>query len=117
MFDMAATIFQHALNESGHKHMLTYSKATIDQRNTRKRNITWCNPWYNINVKAKLGRKFFQLLEQSFPSAHQLHTIFNRNSVKLSYSCMPNMKNIIQANNNNEIMGEYESKNQISTAT
>ena len=95
---------------------LTCSKTTTGKRKPRKRNIIWYNPPYNMNVKTKPGRKFFQILEYSFPKTHQLHTIFNRNTVKLSYSCMPNMKNIIQANNN-KIMREYKNNNRSTTAT
>ena len=30
-----------------------------------------------------------------FPKKHKLHQIFNRNNVKVSYSCLPNVSNII----------------------
>ena len=30
---------------------------------------------------------------------HKLHQIFNRNNVKVSYSCLPNVSNIIQSHN------------------
>ena len=35
----------------------------------------------------------------SFPEGHALKPIFNRNTLKLSYSCMPNVKNAIDAHN------------------
>ena len=34
-----------------------------------------------------------------FPKENKLHKIFNRNNVKISYSCMDNMTNIINAHN------------------
>ena len=35
---------------------------------------------------------------QAFPPHHRLHKIINRNSIKLSYSCMPNIGDIIMHN-------------------
>ena len=34
-----------------------------------------------------------------FPPHHKLHKSFNRNNVKISYSCLPNIKSIINAYN------------------
>ena len=34
-----------------------------------------------------------------FPRYHKFYMLFNKNKVKVSYSCMPNMKNIINAYN------------------
>ena len=34
-----------------------------------------------------------------FPQSHPLHRILNKNTIKLSYSCMPNMHNVISAHN------------------
>ena len=48
---------------------------------------------------ATLENKFFHLLDRCFPPGHQLHKLLNRNTVKLSYSCMPNVKQIISAHN------------------
>ena len=39
------------------------------------------------------------LLKDPFPAGHKLRKIFNRNTVKLSYSCMPNVKQIINGHN------------------
>ena len=37
-----------------------------------------------------------KLIDKHFPRHHKFHKLFNRNNVKLSYSCMPSMKNVIQ---------------------
>ena len=42
---------------------------------------------------------YFKLLQLHFPKRHPLHSIFNRNTVKLSYSCSTNMDNILKAHN------------------
>ena len=46
-----------------------------------------------------LGRKFLCIVGKCFPKIHPLHKIFNRHTLKLSYSCMPNMKSTIASHN------------------
>ena len=58
-------------------------------------NVIWFNPPYNSNVKTNIGHKFLQAIDDCFPKNNPLHKIFNRNTLKLSYSCMPNIRNII----------------------
>ena len=40
------------------------------------------------------------LLSKHFPASHRLSKIINKNTIKLSYSSMPNMANIIKSINN-----------------
>ena len=56
-----------------------------------KRQIIWFNPPFNLKIKIKIGKLFLNPLEKHFPSHNKLHKLFNRNTVKISYSCMPNM--------------------------
>ena len=65
----------------------------------RKRNIIWFNPLYSSNVVTKVGKHFLSLLDKHFPPYNKFHKIFNRNTVKISYSCLPNMKTIINSHN------------------
>ena len=39
------------------------------------------------------------IVDKYFPKNHPLNKIFNRHTLKLSYSCMPNMKTIIASHN------------------
>ena len=39
------------------------------------------------------------LINRSFSTGHKLRKIFNRNTLKLSYSCMPNVKQLIDGHN------------------
>ena len=52
-----------------------------------------------MNVSTNIGRNFLNLIDKHFPSHHKLHKIFNRNTVKVSYSCMRNVKSIITKHN------------------
>ena len=81
---------------------LTYdSDQKMASRPTRKRRrrVVWYNPPYSKNVATNIGKEFFKLLQLHFPKQHPLHSIFNRNTVKLSYSCTTNMDNILKAHN------------------
>ena len=53
----------------------------------------------SVNVATNVGHKFLQAIEECSPPNHPLHKIFNRNTSKLSYSCMPNVHQIISAHN------------------
>ena len=46
-----------------------------------------------------MGHIFLQAIDDCFPKNNPLHKIFNRNNLKLSYSCMPNIRNIISVHN------------------
>ena len=42
-------------------------------------------------------RIFLHLLDKHFGRNHKYHKIFNRNNVKISYSCIDNIKNVISS--------------------
>jgi len=58
-------------------------------------------PPYSMNVDTSIGRTFLNLIDTCFPASHHLHKLLNRNTIKISYSCMPNMKQMISAHNKN----------------
>lgn len=92
--------YEKALTESGFSHDCKYDKKPQKcDKKQRKRKILWYNPPYSKNVATNVGKEFFKLLDRHFPEKSPLHKIFNRNTVKLSYSCMQNMSNIISSHN------------------
>ena len=97
-FNEAKHDYEEALQESGFKNKLTFTN-TPPARKRRTRNIIWFNPPFNLAVKNDIGRAFLNLLDKHFPPSHKYHKIFNRNTVKLSYSCTPNIKSIISSHN------------------
>ena len=97
-FDNTKTVYQEALNKSGYNYNLSYKEShnnTRRSRRNRPRNILWYNPPFSKNVKTNVGKCFLSLIDQDFPKSNPLHKIFNRNTLKLSYSCMSNVKTII----------------------
>ena len=97
-FCKAKVTYESALSEAGHKYKMQYNKVTGKRKN-RPRKIIWFNPPFSLNVKTNIGKAFLKLIEKHFPKHHKLSKIFNKNSVKLSYSCMDNMASLIQSHN------------------
>ena len=50
-------------------------------------------------METNIGKYFFRLLNKHFPPGHKLYKIFNKNTLKPSYSCMPNLKSKIDGHN------------------
>ena len=69
------------------------------KKRTRKRNITLFNPPFNSNVRNNIGAEFLKLIDKCSPKDHPLQKIVNRNTVKISYSCTPNMEAFISGRN------------------
>ena len=46
-----------------------------------------------------MGGTFLRLIKKHFPRIHALSTLFNRNNLKISYSCTRNMASIIKSHN------------------
>lgn len=100
-FNQAAPVYQEALINSGYEHKLEFSPPSTQQQivRNRKRNIIWYNPPYSKTVQTNIGKIFFKLIDEEFNSNHNLHKIFNRNTIKLSYSCMDNITKAINSHN------------------
>ena len=52
-----------------------------------------------MNVATNVECSFLNLINKHFPLHHKFSKIFNRNNMKISYSCMPNMKSRINIHN------------------
>ena len=104
IFDEAKPQYQEALQKAGHKFNLTFnptdSNSNRNRNKNRKRNITWFNPPFSKHVSNNIGKKFIHLISKHFPKEHPLHSICNRNTIKISYSCMNNMRAIVKSHNN-----------------
>ena len=99
-FNAVVLAYQQALDESGFEFKLHYQDPQPEtEKRSRKRNIIWFTPPYDLSVKTNIGKEFLRIITKCFPSSNKLYKIFNRNTVKLSYSCMPNMKAMIDGNN------------------
>ena len=59
----------------------------------------WFNPPWNSEVETNIGKEVLKLVDECFPPENPLSKIFNRKSVKVSYSTTPNMEQIIAGKN------------------
>lgn len=102
-FEKHAPHFNKILHESGYKKQLKYPENENKNKNKpkkrRKRNILWFNPPYCKSVLTNIGQIFFKLLEKHFPKDSPYRKFYNRNSIKLSYCTMNNVKSIIHGHN------------------
>ena len=101
VFDLAKHPYQEALAKSGYNFNLKF-EAQVQTGNkpaNRRRKITWFNPPFSSNVQTKIGEKFLNLIDKCFPLNYPLRKVINRNTVKVSYKCMPNMKQKISKHN------------------
>ena len=96
------------LDENGYNYTLHYEPSTNTRRRNRPRNnILWYNPPFSKNVSTNIGHRFLSLVDKHFHKDHKLRKIFNRNTIKISYSCMSNTKRIID-NHNKRILKSSE---------
>ena len=87
----------------------TRRKSNSNKKKKRTRKIIWFNPPFSKNVLTNVAKTFLQLVNKHFTRNHALHKIFNRNTLKASYSCMPNIANIIKAHNQKTLSQPTES--------
>ena len=102
IFQESAIYFKKCLRNSGNKTKLQYQQPKENNQNKkkRKRNIIWFNPPYRKSVKTNIGRIFIKLISKHFPPNHKFVKIFNKNTQKISYSCMPNIRSKTNGHNN-----------------
>ena len=100
IFKKASPAYVDALKSSGYTEGITYlDKQPTKKKRNRQRNVIWFNPPFSNNVTTSIGATFLKLINKHFPKKSKLNKIFNRNTVKISYSCMPNIASIIKAYN------------------
>ena len=110
IFDESIKPYKDALKESGFSEALNYIAPTTNKKQkNRKQKIIWFNPPFSKSVKSNIGRIFLRLLPKHFPWNHTMHKIFNRNTVKVSYSCLRNISSIISPHNLSIFLTKQES--------
>ena len=68
------------------------------------------------NTSTNIGHKFFALVDMHFPKDHKLGKIFNRNTIKISYSCVNKTKQIIDNHNKGILTASIQRDDTAATA-
>ena len=93
-------LINKALHESGYEMYLKYlKKAKTTNTNNNRRNIIWFNHPYSENVETNICHESLNPVTKHFHKHHRLHEICNKNNIKISFSCMPNMSAVISSHN------------------
>ena len=98
-FDKAAPIYNKALTEHGYDGNISYQNEPTSRKNKRKRTRIWFNPPFCKSVKTNLGKVFIGLVKKHFDKNNPLSKIINIHKIGFSYSCMPNLEQIISSHN------------------
>ena len=98
-FNEEKPLYEKTLKSSGFNKNLKFESFQEKTSKNRKRKVVWFNPPYNAEVKANIGKTFLKLVRKHFHKRHRYKKIFNTNTIKLSYSCTPNVKNLIKKHN------------------
>ena len=110
VFDCATPFHNNALHTSGYKSNISFKEPQTNVVRSRSRNIIWFDPPYSMNVKKNVAKKFLNLLDKFLPKSHKFHKLFNRNNVKVSYSCLPIISNIITSHNRKVLSNTNENQ-------
>ena len=105
-------VHQEALEKSGYDFKLKFEPVNFEERKSEKRsrNITYFNPPFSLSVKTKVGKEFLRILDSSFPNDNPLKKIFTRNTVKVSFKCMPNMAQAVSRHNQTLVKEEQQQR-------
>ena len=110
IFNANKVEYEEALRKSELKHKLKYKKPDTQpnqkkKKRNRSRNIIWYTPPFNMSLETNIGKEFLKIIDKNFPKNNPLYSILNRRTVKIGYSCTPNMNTII-AGHNRKILNE-----------
>ena len=101
IFEKTVPPYQKAITDAGYQDILKYSTTNpkVRSKTARSREITWFNPPWHMQVTTNIGRLVLNLVDKHFPKNHSLYPIFNKNTIKISYSCLKNMRKKIASQN------------------
>ena len=121
IYSIIEKIYIDALKNSGFREEFTYQEENIPNNinkekkkkkyshKNRKRNIIWSNPPFCRLACINVGKYLLKLIDKHFKHDNILHKIFNRKTLKISYSCTKNIFQIIN-NHNKEIIKEFQDR-------
>ena len=107
-FNKAKPLYELALKNSGFKYSMKFEAPVESIRRNRNRKVIWFNPSYSLNIKTNIGKVFLKLVRKHFLRSHKFNKIFNLNTIKISYSSKPNVKNLIKQHNSKILSNDQD---------
>ncbi len=98
-FDKIKQDYNEALRKNGYSANLEYQPPNDKKKRTSKRKCIWFNPPFCKTVATKIGSTYLDLVKRHFNKDNPLSKIINKNNMKISYSCMNNVKAKIDVHN------------------
>ena len=83
-------VFETEVQASGYNNELHYTEKTIAKKRSRRRNVIWFNLPWNDEVSTNVAKKFLNMIDRHFPQGSALGKHFNRSTVTVINSSMPN---------------------------
>lgn len=99
LFNEIKKDYNDAIKLSGYNYEIKFKSEYEKKKRSRKRKIIWFNPPYCKSVKTNIGKKFLQIVNKYFGDSSKFKKYLNKNNIKLSYSCLPNIETIIKNHN------------------
>ena len=109
-FNKAKPSYKKALKSSVFNKSLKFKSIQEKPSRNRKRKVVWFNPPYNAEVKTNIGKVFLKLVWKHFHKRYRYKKILNTNTIKLSYWCIVNVKNLIKQHNSKIIKNGTNTK-------
>ena len=81
-FNTTKSIFKTALNNANYKYTLQYKRTPVNNKQNRRRKLTYYNPPFCQSVKTKIGTKFIDTNKHFGPN-HPYRKIFKRTNPQI----------------------------------
>ena len=99
-FNKARAVYEKAKKSRGFYKNLKFGSIQEEPSRNRKRKLVCFIQPYSPEITTNIGKYFLELVWKHFHKHHRYKKIINSNTIKLSYSCIPIVKNIIKEQNN-----------------
>ena len=106
IFNRHKGVYEEALKRNGYKEKMRYIPPKENEMRPRRKKKKerypkkfFFNPPYNKQVFTNVGKRFLAIISKCFPKGSAWSGIFNRHTIKLSYSCTRNLASKISQHN------------------
>ena len=85
--------YQEAIEASGYEHKLNFNEKcdNNENRKIKRINVLHYKTPFCKSVGTWVGKCFLSIVDKNFTKDHPYSKVFNRKTLTVSYSCMPNM--------------------------